>query len=79
MFPFSAQKMECFSETLASTCESTRRQNPEENHHRNILISKQTVTLPLLTDSEFRPLVGNFGKFTFTEAVVGSGVRIFTP
>jgi hypothetical protein len=25
----------CFSETLASTDESTRRQNPEEQHHQD--------------------------------------------
>jgi hypothetical protein len=33
--PSSAPKMEivCFSETLASACESTRLQNPEEHHH----------------------------------------------
>jgi hypothetical protein len=32
----SALKMEtlCFSETLASTNESTRRQNPEQHHHQ---------------------------------------------
>jgi hypothetical protein len=31
-FGFSS-KMECFSETLASTDEPTRRQNAEEQHH----------------------------------------------
>jgi hypothetical protein len=36
--PFPALKMEtvCSSETLASTDESTQRQNPEEKHHLHL-------------------------------------------
>jgi hypothetical protein len=33
----------CFSETLASTNESTRRQNPEEHHHQFITLNTTTV------------------------------------
>jgi hypothetical protein len=59
----------CFSETLASTDESTRRQNPDHHHHlhrRENLISQKLPDLSVGRDKCIYNLVGKvLGNLSF--------------
>jgi hypothetical protein len=50
----------CFSETLASTDESTRRQNPEEHSHRRENLKCPPTCLHMLKCSKEQTLLWSF-------------------
>jgi hypothetical protein len=55
---FRAEALEpvCFSETMASTGEATRRQNPEEHHHPHRRENLKSYIVLFVSVRNYRPL-----------------------